>query len=329
MKHLLLFLFPLVLGAQTLLTSVVNPYYTANTYKWHLANTQQSVTLWSNGIVVKEYIGNGSANIKQAHTIQPHAENVYVALLDFPGTHANITRQVVQEVAPQVNIIEIPLNGGADVWYIPITNAIKQGADIINIPSGSPAGHTNLYSVIKTNPQVLFVCAAPNDGINYDYGRCTTNQWGVFCSTNMDYPAYYRLPNVISVNGHTISEEPVYAYSTNYFDIAAPAHMVQFSDKQFVSGNSVACAIVTGIAALIKEKYPQDDIKRRIISGADRRTQYAKHNINSASVNAFNSLQPYLRVSMQAGDLYNWQTIYTTNILPNQVQQYFRMEITR
>lgn len=83
-----------------------------------------------------------------------------------------------------------------------IEEAIRQHANIVNISSGGADFVMKEYMLIKNHPEILFVTAAGNNGLNIDLPG------------NNYFPASYSLPNIISVG--SLDEYGDKTESSNY-----------------------------------------------------------------------------------------------------------------
>lgn len=173
--------------------------------------------------------------------------------------------------------------------------SIAAGASIINaswstklISDDLPADAPRVLedAVKATNDAgVLLVCLAGNEGFNLDYSRI--------------YPPSYGLPNQIVVAASDFNDEiwhPVFnpfvinsGFGPHSVHLAAPGVSVlttqargdcllctQSSDPQDwyarEDGTSISAAYVSGVAALVKSRYPNDSgilLKRRILEGVE------------------------------------------------------------
>lgn len=308
----------------------------ADTYRWHFANAQQTLTTYSNRQPVRVITGTATSRILAAQQLQAHASNVTVALLD-DGIHQQQARATIQSICGAVRFLAMPLSGGADAWSAVISNALAAGAQVLYMPIGSPAPNEQLLRVMSSAPPgVVFICAAPDEPLDYDATLCRTNAYwsngvyvtNIFCDAQRDWPAAWNLPNVVAVTGHDIAGQPIFAKSTNYFDICAPARLIQSTATEFWSGNSAAAAIVAGVAALIRQRYPYDDVKARLCIGADVQPQYAGHCRTSGSLNAVRSLSTYTRLHVQrSGDLMSWRTLASINVLVSTSNEFLRVQM--
>ncbi len=176
---------------------------------------------------------------------------------DIHGTHvAGIiaaesgNRIGISGVAPKVIILPLRFIND-DGGYVSdaieaIEYAQKKGVDIINCSWGLYEEDQALkYAMKKSN--ILFVCAAGNDGS--DVSQLPT------------YPAYYNLPNIISVT--SVNNQGKLSLFSNYgkgVNVAAPGENIMSTipgnQYYYSSGTSMASPFVTGVAALIKSKRP-------------------------------------------------------------------------
>ena len=123
-----------------------------------------------------------------------------------------------------------------------IQYAEQMGAQICNLSFGGDSDDPVLREVMEQS-DMLFVCAAGNDGRNID--------------SKPAYPAAYELPNVISVanlNGDgTLAASS--NYGTTHVDLAAPGSNIVSTlvgDRYGMkTGTSMAAPMVTGAAALL------------------------------------------------------------------------------
>ncbi len=160
--------------------------------------------------------------------------------------------------------------GGFDSDLIEgIDYAVANGAHIINASWGSPSYTQAVYDAIKRAEEkgIPFIAAAGNEGM-----RLGTDNFS-------SYPADYDLPNVLSIANHTNQDalDGSSNYSREAVDIAAPGTNILSagieSDTDYValSGTSMAAPHVSGILALVKAEYPNDDyiqlIERLLQSG--------------------------------------------------------------
>lgn len=159
----------------------------------------------------------------------------------------------------------------------------------------------------------LLVCIAGNEGYNLDYSQI--------------YPASYRLPNQIVVAASDFNDEiwhdafnfyPIRSgYGPATVDVAAPGVSVlttrargncflctQSTDTRDwytrADGTSISAALVSGVAALLKSKYPTDNgiaLKRRILAGAEVRANLANYVIGGRRLSAIGALNANVTIS--------------------------------
>lgn len=145
-----------------------------------------------------------------------------------------------------IQIMSLKIHGGTSLSGS-VSNAVKaisyaemMGAKVCNISWGSYTYSSALYDAMK-HSDMLFVCAAGNDGNDNDYRPL--------------YPACFDLPNVLSVTQmNATGKLPVSAnYGGDSVMIAAPGADI-FStivgDYATLSGSSMAAPHVSAMAAL-------------------------------------------------------------------------------
>ncbi len=151
----------------------------------------------------------------------------------------------------------------------------------------------------------LFICSAGNTAIDID--RSDINNNGFY----MDYvyPSIYNYDNIISVaainQNNSLWYEGTYKgsnYGVKSVDLAAPGQNIystyngDTSDKYYayITGTSMAAPYVTGVAALIKSKYPTittAGIKEAILDGTVSRAALSGKVLTGGSLNAYNALR--------------------------------------
>lgn len=185
---------------------------------------------------------------------------------------------------------------------------------------------------------VLLVCIAGNEGYNLDYSKI--------------YPASYNLPNEIIVAASDYNDEiwhPPFnpyvirtGYGPNTVHIAAPGVSVlttqargnclgctQSTDPNDwytrADGTSISAAVVSGVAALVKSRYPADNavaLKKRIMNGAETVDLLRPYVINGGRVSAAGALTAGASFPTPALSDYGYKakkeklTVYGTNMQP-------------
>jgi len=156
-----------------------------------------------------------------------------------------------------------------------IDYAIANGVQILSATWESSTYSQAMYDAFRRahDAEVLVVVAAGNSQKNNDI--------------QPSYPANFELENKISV-GSSNREDLVSSFS-NYgqtqVDIFAPGSAIlstiKYDDEahQHMSGTSMATAHVVGAAALLMERFPDDDVQTtiaRLLDGADRKVAFEK-----------------------------------------------------
>jgi hypothetical protein len=138
-----------------------------------------------------------------------------------------------------------------------ITTAVKDGAQVISMSIGysAPSGVVRDAINYAYSRGVVLVASSGNSGDN-DTQHGTSNP----DIAPVSFPAEY--PGVLSVGAVTIDSLPATFSSGNLsVQIAAPGKGVPAQGRDglyyTVDGTSPACALVAGVAALLKSKYPK------------------------------------------------------------------------
>ena len=145
--------------------------------------------------------------------------------------------------------------------------AVDNNVDVINYSGGGPEASVEELRVLKAAEKkgILVIAAAGNERSNIDDKR------------HAYYPASYGLSNIITVGAHDdgLNIIPSSNWGKNSVDIAAPGHRIRSAIPSngagYMTGTSQATAFVTGVAAMIKSKYPSmkyDQIKNVILSSS-------------------------------------------------------------
>lgn len=187
------------------------------------------------------------------------------------GTHV---AGIVKSVFPDVKILALkyynPQASGQqnlESTVKALEYAVRMNVDIINYSGGGPEPSTEELRVLKEAEKkgIIIVAAAGNERSNIDDKK------------NAYYPASYGLSNIITVGAHDEEMQiiPSSNFGKNSVDIAAPGHRIRSAIPQggagFMTGTSQATAFVSGVAALIKSKYPSftsDQIRNVILSSS-------------------------------------------------------------
>lgn len=243
---------------------------------------------------------------------------------DFEATIAQAARALIYSVAAGASIINASWTSllSADSVSDEQALALEEAVNITN-----DAG-------------ALLVCIAGNDGYNNDFTKV--------------YPGAFQLPNEIVVAASDYNDS-IWHYNVFPFtiisgfgqktvEIAAPGVAIittakrgdcslcaQSSDPNdwYLQGDgtSMSAAFVSGVAALVKSRYPDDDalhLKRRIIEGADARDTLRPYVAGGARLNAFGALAAQVQITITPPELTKVQVkgsgkklfLYGTGIKP-------------
>jgi subtilisin family serine protease len=137
-----------------------------------------------------------------------------------------------------------------------IREAVRDHAQVISMSIGysAPSGAVRAALQYAYSRGVVLVASSGNSGNNDEkHVRGGDHGWAP-----VSFPAEY--PGVIGVGAVTMNRQPTSFSSGNLsVQVAAPGKSVPAQGRNgfyTVSGTSPACALVAGVAALIKSKYP-------------------------------------------------------------------------
>ena len=167
--------------------------------------------------------------------------------------------------------------------------AVSNGAQVLSLSWGSSSENKALLSALKNAGKngVLVVAAAGNSGRNTD--------------ESPHYPSGYELDNIISVGA--INENGRLTSWSNYgpksVDLAAPGDGVYSTSSEsdtgylVLSGTSMACPHVSGVAALMLAQNPKiapTALKALLIRSVSSATSLKGRVASGGWINAFNAL---------------------------------------
>lgn len=174
-----------------------------------------------------------------------------------------------------------------------LTYAVNNGATISNNSWGGGNFSQALLDAIRAADTAghLFVSSAGNGG---------TDSIGDNTDIAPHYPSGYDSPNIISV-GASNNTDALAGFS-NYgpatVDLTAPGvgilSLAPGGLYRYASGTSMAAPHVSGVAALIKSKYPDLDdgqLKARILGSVDRKPNLQSKVLSGGRLNADATLQ--------------------------------------
>jgi len=187
------------------------------------------------------------------------------------GTHV---AGIIKSVFPEVKILALKYynpnasgQANLEATIKALRYAVENNVDVINYSGGGPEASVEELRVLKEAEKkgILVIAAAGNERSNIDDKR------------NAYYPASYGLSNIITVGAYDDGLNIITSsnYGKNSVDIAAPGHRIRSSipgnSAGYMTGTSQATAFVSGVAAIIKAKFPKikyDQLKNIILSSS-------------------------------------------------------------
>lgn len=187
------------------------------------------------------------------------------------GTHV---AGIIKSVFPDVKLVALkyynPQASGQqnlESTIKALEYAVRMNVDVINYSGGGPEPSVDELRILKEAEKkgILVIAAAGNERSNIDDKK------------NAYYPASYGLSNIITVGAHDEEMQiiPSSNWGKNSVDIAAPGNRIRSAIPQggagYMTGTSQATAFVSGVAAMIKAKYPDfsyEQIRNVILSSS-------------------------------------------------------------
>lgn len=210
------------------------------------------------------------------------------------GTHV---AGIVKSIFPDVKILALkyynPKASGQanlEATIKALQYAVDHNVDVINYSGGGPEASVEELRVLKAAEKkgILVIAAAGNERSNIDDKR------------HAYYPASYGLSNIITVAAHddSLNIIPSSNWGKNSVDIAAPGHRIRsaipVNGAGYMTGTSQATAFVTGVAAMIKSKYPSmkyDQIKNIILSSSLKVKNFEAKILGAGKLDAARALE--------------------------------------
>lgn len=186
--------------------------------------------------------------------------------------HGSHIAGIIKSVFPEVKILSLKYydpaakHNAMTASIKALEYAVENNVDLINYSGGGPGASDDELKILKEAEAkgILVIVAAGNRSSNLD-------------SQATFYPASYGLKNIISVSAHddALNIIPSSNYGQSTVHIAAPGHRIRSTfpagKAGYLTGTSQATAFVTGVASLIKAKYPKlndQHLKEIILSSA-------------------------------------------------------------
>lgn len=196
--------------------------------------------------------------------------------------HANITAQIFRMLAPERQLLYVPLDGVDNASF---AASIKANSFDCIFASLSTALSANVDTALDKTPHTTMVLAAGNDSENaYSKGIALNNVWGV---------GALRFLWSSMVNGQPTADATMplapadYTSISDYVDFCAPTDLVDNNGDSF-GGTSCSTPVLCGMIALVNDffiqktgkpltrammyKFLQDNTKDVYLAGKDDKT---------------------------------------------------------
>ena len=217
-------------------------------------------------------------------------------------------------VAPDAQIMPLKAFTGGTAYTSEIIGAIeyaeKMGVKIVNCSWGTTVDNPALRDTIA-NSEMLFVCAAGNNGLNIDI--------------NPVYPASFVLPNIITAasinkNGHfSIFSN----FGQNSVDVVAPGEEIistlPGNSYGQMSGTSMSTPFVSGEAAILlayQNGLSVNNLKEKIMTHSDKISTLFGEVYKNSKVNCYKALYSLIAPDIIPGIEYStvvnsvYQSVY-------------------
>jgi hypothetical protein len=227
----------------------------------------------------------------------PSLGTMVAGVIGAVGNNAMYTAGVCWRVQIMPIKANIDVNFPTDFVIEGMDYAIENGADIINLSFAGSGDDTRSLREIYTkarNRGVIVVAGLGNNAVDNDL-RDNVCRY---------YPASFELDNIVSVGASTANDALWWVSPTegsNYgqttCDLMAPGENILTTDISggytTVSGTSLAAPHVSGVLALLKAQFPQDNyhgLINRLLSGSDPVAAFAGKCATGGRLNAYAAL---------------------------------------
>ena len=276
-------------------TSYAHPFLIEN---HHVFEGKVGRTNYGRDFSVKDLLQAFQPNDKHGHGTLPLLGRKSLLVFQPQDKHGHGTHisGIVKSVFPGTKMLTLKYYGehatGADNLNATIKAlqyAVDKNVDIINYSGGGPNPSPRELEVLKEAERkgIVVIAAAGNERSNIDIPR------------NAYYPASYNLSNIISVMAYNQNLSPILSsnYGEKSVDIAGPGDRIRSSlpgkRSGHLTGTSQATAFVSGVAALVKAKYPKlsaKAIKKIIVNSAKKEKSLEGKCRSGGRVDALNAI---------------------------------------